>query len=63
MDYQKYLCKDYNEKGYCGYGDGCIFLHDRYDYKSGWQVDMEFEAQQRKDQLRLQGGKGLVCES
>ena len=23
--------------------DSCKFLHDRSDYKSGWQLDREFE--------------------
>jgi len=34
------LCKDYKETGYCGYGDSCKFMHDRGDYKSGWQVHL-----------------------
>lgn len=55
VDYQKYLCKDYNENGYCGRGDTCIYLHDRYDYKAGWEVDAECEAEEKREQLRLQG--------
>ena len=46
MDYQPDLCKDYAETGYCGFGDNCKFLHDRGDYKSGWQIDREWEAEQ-----------------
>ncbi|XP_064407222.1 E3 ubiquitin-protein ligase RNF113A-like [Halichondria panicea] len=42
-DYQPDICKDYKETGYCGFGDSCKFLHDRGDYKSGWQLDKEFE--------------------
>jgi len=41
IDYQPDLCKDYKETGYCGYGDSCKFLHDRGDYKSGWQIEHE----------------------
>lgn len=26
--------------------DSCKFLHDRSDYKSGWQLDMEYEQNQ-----------------
>ena len=26
--------------------DSCKFLHDRSDYKSGWQLDREFEENQ-----------------
>lgn len=43
-DYQPDICKDYKETGYCGFGDTCKFLHDRSDYKAGWQVDREVEA-------------------
>lgn len=42
-DYKPDLCKDYKETGYCGFGDSCIFLHDRTDYKSGWQIELEYE--------------------
>lgn len=44
FDYQPNICKDYKETGYCGYGDSCKFLHDRGDYKSGWQLDREWDA-------------------
>jgi len=47
FDYQPDICKDYKETGYCGYGDACKFLHDRGDYKTGWQIDKEWEEQQR----------------
>ncbi|MPC26668.1 RING finger protein 113A [Portunus trituberculatus] len=40
-DYQPDLCKDYKETGFCGFGDSCKFLHDRTDYKLGWQLEME----------------------
>ena len=41
FDYQPDICKDWKETGYCGYGDTCKFLHDRSDYKHGWQIDQE----------------------
>mmetsp|Transcript_98106 Transcript_98106/g.225064 ORF Transcript_98106/g.225064 Transcript_98106/m.225064 type:complete len:298 (+) Transcript_98106:34-927(+) len=57
FDYQPDICKDYKETGYCGYGDSCKFLHDRSDYKSGWQLEKEWEASQKvkneKKQLRM----------
>ncbi|CAG7867724.1 unnamed protein product [Brassica rapa] len=31
------------ETRYCGYGDSCKFLHDRGDYKPGWQIEKEWE--------------------
>lgn len=42
-DYQPDICKDYKETGYCGFGDSCKFLHDRSDYKHGWQLEREAE--------------------
>ena len=56
MDYQPDICKDYKETGFCGYGDACKFLHDRGDYKSGWELDREFNKEQIERVKRLQGG-------
>ncbi|KAJ1678290.1 RNA-splicing factor [Spiromyces aspiralis] len=57
FDYQPDICKDYKETGFCGYGDSCIYLHDRGDYKSGWQLEKEWEEMQknggRRDDPRL----------
>jgi RING finger protein 113A len=47
MDYKPDICKDYKETGFCGYGDSCKFLHDRGDYKHGWQLDKEWEAKEK----------------
>lgn len=41
-DYQPDICKDYKETGFCGFGDSCKFLHDRSDYKAGWQLEKEY---------------------
>lgn len=46
FDYQPHVCKDYKETGYCGFGDSCVFLHDRGDYKMGWELDREWESKQ-----------------
>lgn len=48
FDYAAGLCKDYLETGYCGFGDSCIFLHDRGDYKMGWELDADFERQHQQ---------------
>jgi RING finger protein 113A len=60
FDYQPNICKDYKETGFCGYGDSCIFLHDRGDYKSGWQLDKEWDEQQKAAQVKdtSAGAKG-----
>ena len=42
-DYQPDICKDYKETGFCGFGDSCKFMHDRSDYKHGWQLEREVE--------------------
>ncbi|KAI3903604.1 hypothetical protein MKW98_032258 [Papaver atlanticum] len=54
-DYQPDICKDYKETGYCGFGDSCKFMHDRGDYKSGWQMEREWEEAEkiRKRNLAL----------
>lgn len=57
FDYQPDICKDYKETGFCGYGDSCKFLHDRGDYKSGWQIEKEWAEKEKKRQLALQQGK------
>lgn len=58
FDYQPDICKDYKETGYCGYGDSCKFMHDRGDYKPGWQLEKEWEEAEkaRKRNLALGGG-------
>jgi len=48
FDYQPDLCKDFKETGYCGYGDACKFMHDRGDYKTGWQLEREWDEQQKQ---------------
>ncbi|XP_039747680.1 E3 ubiquitin-protein ligase RNF113A [Pararge aegeria] len=50
-DYQPDICKDYKETGFCGFGDSCKFLHDRSDYKHGWQLE-------REESHPSEGGKG-----
>ena len=45
-------CKDWMECGSCGYGDSCKFLHDRLDYKQGWQLDKEWEEAEKKKEER-----------
>eukprot|EP01039_Chlorochromonas_danica_P011072 gene11072-12331_t len=54
FDYQPDVCKDYKETGFCGFGDSCKFLHDRGDYKSGWQLEREWEEKQAAKKRKLQ---------
>lgn len=59
MDYQPDVCKDYKETGYCGFGDACKFLHDRSDYKAGWQLDEEWTNRQRS---KHSGGSSISVD-
>jgi RING finger protein 113A len=55
VDYNPERCKDWYETGRCNFGDSCVFIHDRSDYKSGWQLDQEFETAQKRKHLKLMG--------
>lgn len=50
VDYQPDICKDYKQTGFCGYGDSCKFLHDRSDYKHGWQIEQEWSKGEYKEE-------------
>jgi RING finger protein 113A len=52
FDYQPDICKDYKETGFCGYGDTCIYLHDRTDTISGWQLERQWEEQQKLKKVK-----------
>ncbi|KAJ1457352.1 hypothetical protein M885DRAFT_563037 [Pelagophyceae sp. CCMP2097] len=57
FDYQPDVCKDYKDTGYCGYGDGCKFMHDRGQYKTGWQLEQEFKFTKERQKEREMAGK------
>lgn len=57
FDYQPDLCKDFKETGYCGYGDACKFMHDRGDYKTGWQLEREWDEQEKIKAIERASGK------
>ena len=54
FDYQPDICKDYKETGFCGFGDSCKFLHDRGDYKTGWQLDKEWDVIQNAKKRKIE---------
>mmetsp|Transcript_7871 Transcript_7871/g.20486 ORF Transcript_7871/g.20486 Transcript_7871/m.20486 type:complete len:303 (-) Transcript_7871:580-1488(-) len=56
FDYQPDICKDYKETGFCSFGDSCKFMHDRSDYKSGWQLAQEWEKEQEMARQKLEAG-------
>jgi RING finger protein 113A len=53
FDYQPDVCKDYKDTGFCGFGDSCKFMHDRGNYKTGWQLEKEWEETEKKRKLKL----------
>eukprot|EP00742_Colponemidia_sp_Colp-10_P004861 GILJ01005192.1.p1 GENE.GILJ01005192.1~~GILJ01005192.1.p1 ORF type:complete len:346 (-),score=51.86 GILJ01005192.1:136-1083(-) len=55
FDYQPDVCKDYKETGFCGYGDSCKFMHDRGDYKTGWQIEKEWDKEQALKRKKARG--------
>lgn len=60
FDYKPDLCKDYNETGFCGFGDSCIFLHDRTEYKSSYQIEKEWEAEQERKKLEAEHAEEMI---
>jgi RING finger protein 113A len=54
FDYQPDVCKDYKDTGFCGFGDGCIYLHDRGDTLSGWQLEQQWEKEQAEKKSKQQ---------
>jgi Zinc finger C-x8-C-x5-C-x3-H type (and similar)/Zinc finger, C3HC4 type (RING finger) len=51
------ICKDYQQTGYCGFGDSCIFLHDRTVYKRVAQVEKEWEELQEARRAAVARGE------
>ena len=47
FDYAPGICKDFKETGYCGFGETCIFVHDRGDYKLGWEMERDWQKMQK----------------
>lgn len=57
FDYAQGICKDYKETGRCGFGDGCVFMHDRGDYKTGWELEEEWKKEQIEKERLIREGK------
>ena len=54
FDYQPDICKDYKQTGFCGFGDTCIYMHDRGDTLSGWQLERQWEDKKKKEQKKTE---------
>lgn len=54
IDYNPSRCKDFFEAGYCVFGNSCIFVHDRNDYKFGWEEERDWDQKQKRKMDRRQ---------
>ena len=48
VDYKPGICKDFRDTGFCGFGDNCLFLHDRSDLYQGWEIDNMFNIEEHR---------------
>jgi RING finger protein 113A len=62
FDYQPDICKDYKDTGFCGFGDTCIYLHDRGNTMSGWQLEEEYERKKKEQQDAKEREMDLFCQ-
>lgn len=62
FDYKPDLCKDYNETGFCGFGDSCIFLHDRTEHKSSYDLEREWDVEVKRKELESANKESMVKE-
>lgn len=61
FDYQPDICKDYKDTGFCGFGDSCIYLHDRTNMKSGYILEQEWEEKKKKEHQEKEKEMELFC--
>jgi RING finger protein 113A len=63
FDYQPDVCKDYKETGFCGFGDTCIFMHDRGGDPKASQLEDEWaiKKKEREDEQERAMNK-LLCQ-
>ena len=51
IDYALGICKDFKNTGVCGYGDGCVFLHDRTEIKSSWEIEKDLKRKEQREKI------------
>ncbi len=61
FDYQPDICKDFKDTGFCGFGDSCIYLHDRTNMKTGFQLEQEWEIRKKREQDAKEREMEMFC--
>jgi len=54
FDFQRDVCKDFKQTGFCGYGDSCKFLHARDDFKAGWKLNREWDVETKEKESKAE---------
>lgn len=62
FDYQPDICKDYKDTGFCGFGDSCIYLHDRGNTLTGWQLEEQYEKMKKLQQDKKMREMDRFCQ-
>ena len=63
FDYQPDVCKDYKETGFCGFGDTCVFMHDRGGGPTAGGLEDEWEKKRKDKEVEQEKAmKQLLCQ-